>query len=219
MEGSVFNWYEDSLSSEPIAVTETGSFTTPKLAETRVYFVSVVNSQGCESSKKEVLAEIIQLPPLEITEIGKDTLISNYPTGNLWFLDGEPIENGIGPLLVISEPGLYGLEVSIKDCQSSAQLDLVTDIPEDETTTEFVVFPNPVEDKLNIDFLEYPTPKIKLSLTDMQGREILKMDFKNSQKPLKLDFSQINRGVYMLNITKGGKEISKKVFKISSNFR
>ena len=91
-------------------------------------------------SAKSIYLEDIDLPK-GTTVKGKGTLIANYPAGNRWFLDEEPIENDIGALLTISEPGLFGLEVSVKDSQLSAPLDLVTDVSDLEATTEFVVFP------------------------------------------------------------------------------
>ncbi|MEQ8552107.1 MAG: T9SS type A sorting domain-containing protein [Cyclobacteriaceae bacterium] len=67
-ETGTFSWYETQYSS---AIIETGQdFITPSLTETRSYWVSITDANGCESLRSEVIAAIHPVPdPPEVMSI------------------------------------------------------------------------------------------------------------------------------------------------------
>lgn len=64
------------------------------------------------------------------------------------------------------------------------------------------IFPNPVKDYLNVSFdLEQYNKEIKLTLTDVQGRELLTDNLKNiHQKNIQYNVQNIPTGIYFLTI-------------------
>ncbi|MEQ8339155.1 MAG: T9SS type A sorting domain-containing protein [Cyclobacteriaceae bacterium] len=67
-ESGTFSWYETQYSS---TVIKTGKdFITPSLTETRSYWVSITDDNGCESSRSEVIATINPVPdPPEVMSV------------------------------------------------------------------------------------------------------------------------------------------------------
>ncbi|XOV91537.1 MAG: T9SS type A sorting domain-containing protein [Bacteroidota bacterium] len=67
-ESGTFSWYETQYSS---AIIETGKdFITPSLTETRSYWVSITDANGCESPRSEVVATINPIPdPPEVMSV------------------------------------------------------------------------------------------------------------------------------------------------------
>lgn len=62
----------------------------------------------------------------------------------------------------------------------------------------FLVFPNPVTEKLNVHCLEDITEKIPVSITDIQGRILLETEMEDCQ--LTIDLANLSSGVYILKI-------------------
>ena len=47
-ENATYNWYEDLTAQTPIEGQHSATFETPSLKKSKTYFVSIVNSLGCE---------------------------------------------------------------------------------------------------------------------------------------------------------------------------
>jgi hypothetical protein len=81
----------------------------------------------------------------------------------------------------------------------------------------FVVFPNPVNDKINISFNSKSNEKVNFELNDMQGRLIFKksdMESVIGNFEYALDVTNIPSGFYLLKISQGNYNYSTKIFKI-----
>lgn len=78
---------------------------------------------------------------------------------------------------------------------------------------EATVYPNPVSDYLNLYFNEMAGQDFEISIYDLNGRQILHREFKNSASNEMLDFSSYSAGIYMLNIVQRTTSKSK-TFKI-----
>lgn len=81
-------------------------------------------------------------------------------------------------------PGTFGIKVS--EVLSSNTFN----------ATEFVAYPNPVKDILN---LSYETPISNLKVTNLLGQEVLNMNVNTNE--VKLDISFLTSGTYIMNIT------------------
>ena len=73
--------------------------------------------------------------------------------------------------------------------------------------TAILIYPNPAKGMLNIESAERLT---SISLTDMQGRELLRKDKINDNK-LTLDISHLSKGVYLINIVSQSGSMVKRV--------
>jgi hypothetical protein len=130
------------------------SYLIPSLSGPVSYFVSTLNSLGCESDRTEVLASITFTSPAQIELQGDTILRSNYAAGNQWFLNGSAIAGATDPYLMLGgESGLYSVEVSREGCIISDDFQyVVTGVEGLSARAKWVrVFPNPVRNTLTIE--------------------------------------------------------------------
>jgi len=67
-ENGSYNWYTSADASAPVADQHDATFETPVLSETTTFYVTAVNTLGCESSERvPVVAEIV--PVKEVTSV------------------------------------------------------------------------------------------------------------------------------------------------------
>jgi len=105
------------------------------------------------------------------------------------------------------------LEVTVGQCRLYAETDIIG-----ESLPKFVVFPNPAEDIVNIDFTSVPGSGAYISIHDMSGRKLLSQPVRANQL-ISLDISSYNRGVYVIKMIDGNQEYTSEVVKGSTNFR
>ena len=71
------------------------------------------------------------------------------------------------------------------------------------------VYPNPVNDVLNIDIKNFNKENLNVNIIDVIGKEVLKSDYKN-----KLDISFLEKGIYFVSIQQDRKTLGvKKIIK------
>ncbi|HYF67681.1 MAG TPA: T9SS type A sorting domain-containing protein [Ohtaekwangia sp.] len=145
-----YNWYESSESTVPLEGFTGNTFTTPVLSKSRQYYVAAVNELGCEGVRAAVKAEINYVEPV-ISE-SNSKLISNYTTGNQWFLNGELLTGADQHEFTPQETGEYSLQVSLNGCISfsPAQMFIVNALPENGINAGIRLYPNPVPDRLTV---------------------------------------------------------------------
>lgn len=73
--GHTFRWYAVEAGGTPLNSTSSSTFTTPDLSSTTTYYVSVVNTSGCESARAAVIATVTGVNSTSVTNTG---LISNH---------------------------------------------------------------------------------------------------------------------------------------------
>ena len=61
-----------------------------------------------------------------------------------------------------------------------------------------MVYPNPVQNYLTFDFKVFPTNTYSVVLKDLNGRVVIKEEFKNNLHTINI--STLKRGVYMFEI-------------------
>jgi hypothetical protein len=195
-----YRWYESETGSA-IEGQTASTFTAANLNKTKTYYVSAVNSLGCEGAKVPVMAEIKLVTPVEISIEGQ-ILTSSYESGNQWYRNGETIEGATGKSIEVTESGFYEVEVSVNGCTTRVGQEMsVTAI--DEYAGGISLFPNPVAQNLEI-ALPVNLPATG-SVRSQQGQEIGTIEFKSSENGMKGQFNFTNRssGLYFVTITQG----------------
>uniref|UniRef100_UPI0040472706 beta strand repeat-containing protein n=1 Tax=Flavobacterium sp. TaxID=239 RepID=UPI0040472706 len=97
-----YRWYSTEFGGIPLATTATGTWTTPSIATTTMYWVTAFN--GCESlTRSKVTAVISPLATLSFTPsvpevCGENNVLSLTATGDkqLTYLVNEPFNSGLG---------------------------------------------------------------------------------------------------------------------------
>lgn len=88
---------------------------------------------------------------------------------------------------------------------------------EDQTFQNFAVYPNPSEGVFNLKFTPESNEKIEVSLFDLRGRLIHKINYENVVThdvfDKKLNYNYIDQGMYFLVVKNGGKTATKKLIR------
>ena len=93
---------------------------------------------------------------------------------------------------------------------------IVTDVENiPEQTFEVLVFPNPVEDRVNVAFPLQTQPRaIKIDLLDNQGKALQIIEKQGvTVETISVDVSSLNEGIYFLRVLDGQKVLVKKIVK------
>ena len=79
---------------------------------------------------------------------------------------------------------------------------------------EFHIYPNPTQDILNVNFTNAKN-NIKISLIDIQGRQVLNKNYSNksNQFSKQLNIENLSDGIYILSINNGGTISNKRIVK------
>ncbi len=79
--------------------------------------------------------------------------------------------------------------------------------------SEVSIYPNPANNKLNVEFEANESTNVEISILDISGRIIYKQDYDVTigHNNTKLDVSDISDGVYFLNISQGNSSLRYKV--------
>jgi hypothetical protein len=203
-EEGYYNWYETELSS-PFEDHDS-LFTTPTLSKTKTYYVSTVNSLGCEGPRKPVTVNVVQYDDATIhLEPSGGMLISNYPEGNQWSFNGKLIENAVEKTIIPGQAGTYGLDVSINGCTTSAKYDhepVVLIVPADEPEAYGIsIFPNPVDRDVTINVSDTYMNVVEMKIISPNGQIVRDIAAqRQSNEPYYVDMASLPTGIYILRV-------------------
>jgi len=212
VDGS-YHWYASSDLASPISGQTGSTLVTPILNKSKTYYVSVVNSLGCEGTKREVLATVTAFDNASITQIDEVTLQSNFDSGNQWYFNDQSIAGATGKTLVITESGDYKLKVTIAGCETSAgRTMIVTDLKSKLENGQ--VYPNPVSKNLTIK-LPSENGEAKGIVQNELGQNIGLIKFERTDNALigEFNFEEKMPGIYIVRITQGNSITNHKIVK------
>jgi hypothetical protein len=156
----------------------------------------------------------LETPSISISGQGTEviTLTSSSEEGNQWFLDGNPIEGATSQSIEVSTFGVFSVQVTIGDCISefSDNVSLIVNSLEINPNREVKVYPNPVENTLNISGLQEDVRS--LQVFDVSGR-LLPITFEYQEGVYQGDVANLGKGLYILWIQQGNRSFPVKVMK------
>ncbi len=204
-----YNWYDSPAGGNLLGTGAT--YTTETITGNKSYFVSSVNSNGCEGATRvEVPVAVITYEQPKIVQVSDNELESNYEEGNQWYLNDTVIANVDAQTLSITEDGPYKLKVSIGECiAESPKFDLVTGFGDAVKTIR--VYPNPVSDVLSIQFVGHDN--VKVHFIDEKGAILtpVHLESEGNVQVGELDVHSFSKGLYFIRIFSESKSITHKV--------
>jgi hypothetical protein len=139
------------------SVTITGYFNpNPSTTNFYYFFYNWQITEGCKSNRVPVTGVVNATPAVPIINTNGTVLSSTSPTGNQWYLNGNPITGatGISHDMALTGAGLYTVVVTAPNgCSTSSLPYLYSSIGENFAMASVSVYPNPANESLNIDFL------------------------------------------------------------------
>lgn len=152
-----YQWYKTE--EDTVLLYSGARYVTPILTKSRTYYVSSVDSNGCQSARMPVVAEIIAYDSVTIT-LSDGILVSSYAAGNQWYFEGEILPGEDQQTLVPDKPGIYSVKVALGYCEPEVKFDfVVTDVEYSPGTINIQVYPNPSHERL---FIRFRLPLIEL---------------------------------------------------------
>lgn len=80
-----------------------------------------------------------------------------------------------------------------------------------ESAMDVQIYPNPVDDILNVEFKNMVDQTIQVKLVDLTGKTVLRKEFSQPSNAVRLNLNSVSSGSYMLEVRAADK---RKVFKI-----
>jgi hypothetical protein len=207
---AIYHWYESEDTEQ--AVYTGASFTTPILYASTTYFVTAVNSLGCEGPRfaVDVIHQFIEEASIEV--YSRNKLTSNYSSGNQWYFEGEPIPGGKTQVINANKSGEYTLEVSVNGCITSASYYHI--VVRANNQQPLIAFPNPVgaSEKLNIEIEAEQLAEV--ILYNAFGRPVSNIPMQTTMQGVwrgTVDVSSLNNGIYFVRAMIDGKMHNLKV--------
>ena len=207
-------WYDSLNKTTSIPGATGATFQTDTLSAAKTYYVLAVNADGCQSTRASITVAVISIAKPIVTVNGQ-LLNSNSTSGNQWLLSGTPIAGATTQQYQATKSGTYSVKVTNSSSCSKTSNDVVMVVTGLETGVNDEIinaFPNPVKDRLQ---LSAPKGFENLKLFDSQGRILETMNALSPGDPLSLqiDFSAYSKGLYLINVTVGGKNYFVKIIK------
>lgn len=139
-------------------------------------------------------------------------LTSSAAAGNQWFFNGTAISGAVNTTLAATNPGVYTVQVTVDDCVSdfSAETAVIVTGDLEAVTDEVVVYPNPVENTIEVRGL--PGEVTGAWLYDLTGRSHSLL-FERRGELLHANVPQLSQGLYWLRVQDGRKNYQLKIIK------
>ncbi len=147
----------------------------------------------------EVVITVASVPEVFIQQNGNQLYYAGFESGDFqWFLNGEPIEGAINADIVITQDGIYHLELTNSNgCLGvSGEINAIWDGIEELGIAGVRVYPNPVQDLLTIEFTDAALHTIELY--SAEGKLVLSQTY--AAQIQRLDLSEFASGVYTLTV-------------------
>lgn len=99
------------------------------------------------------------------------------------------------------------LELIVQDCSALGVVEMTDKI----NNSEFSIFPNPTNNLIELNFSKNINKTIKINIYDIQGKSVFAKTKKVIEKALKLNVSELSKGIYFLKVNDGFSEATKKL--------
>lgn len=200
-----YRWYSGDDLVNPIQGQVGDKLITPVISQTTQFYVSALNSTGCEGPKTLAVASVSTLEKPKVSVDGL-VLSSSSPTGNQWLKDGLPINSATESTFKVYESGVYSVKVTNSSQCAAVSDNLVLSINGvADSPTSIWVYPNPALDKL---FIKIPAAQAEeltsIKVLDSKGATMSSTKFvMDSFENDALDISDLSAGMYYVSLSFG----------------
>lgn len=178
--------------------------------------LKVTNSLGTDSMSTNVFAGVFTPPA--ISALGNQLYCSSTEPGLTyqWYENGSLIAGANGDVINITNNATYRVTVSVGGCSMTSPDFTLGNISLSETdlNEQINVYPNPVRDIVNIQFLGTSFKPDYVEITSLQGKSVLRSEVSTENNLYTINISNLPAGHYILNLVSSKTVISKKLEKL-----
>ena len=159
----------------------------------------------------ERLLIVINTGAQDHTDITLDITFGDLDYGSYQFIDLIDTTLGAMEVMLLDDLSIKGIPLEgggtriFKIVQS-------TDTRQGHLNNNIRLYPNPVSDEVFIE-IDRPANRIRITLFDIHGRQVIKQDYENDQGLYKLVMTNLPKGLYALNLAGPGFERNFKLLK------
>ncbi len=183
------------------------------------YSVSVTTAAGCVFEETFLVNEpVLTSPPFINLTMDSVLQVEDVWDAYQWLLNGQPIPDANAPVYIATESGTYTVQVGSNiNCQylsNSIEVNL-TAANEVEEISSVSITPNPFQQTLTLTVTVKAPVLLDLSLSDLQGRNILNDRlYVTSTATKTLELGDLPAGNYLLLLKNGKGEWVERVVKL-----
>lgn len=184
--------------------------------EVGTYKIKLIISDGefTSENEKEITIQENSLRKPEIV-INDDVLAATTPSDRYqWFRDGQPIEDATGRTYnTEGMPGVYQVTVLDDDCNAVSEAVTISSVLDEKIMLAkgIRIYANPVRDDLFIEQSSF-AGKYDVAIYDLFGRSVIPARAYADNK-IQLDVSQLQIGIYVLEMKFGSEVYTFKILK------
>lgn len=199
--------------------TNSSTFTSSTLANgdivTCVMTSNYPNVLGSPATSQNFSVTVNPIPATPtITQNGL-VLTSSSPTGNQWYLNGNPITGATGQNYTATQNGNYTVVVTQNGCSSSASTAVnISGVGIEGYTTlgMLKVYPNPANEQLNVILIMNENSNVTIRLINTLGQTVYSLQENNIQQMQKsIETANFSRGVYFLELSNENGRVLEKI--------
>jgi hypothetical protein len=209
-----YYWYDAPDATNFIKGFHSDTFITPAIAETKTYYVSIVNEMGCEGPRSPVRANVVESISTQI-KVNGTQLTSSLETGNQWYYNNEVIPGATSPSIEAQKSGVYKVVATLNTCTASAEIEFSVTSVAEKSESKVEVYPNPVVDKVMIKTnSEYPEQWVYL--LNGLGQAIVAKEATQGREGeyyCEIEMQQLPVGIYFVRLVNQGGKTDYKIIK------
>jgi hypothetical protein len=195
LDGLSYVWTKDG---QPYATT---AQITLSYGDAATYALTVsAPGTNCQSDTKQAIITEDPTPRPIISSSG-DTLYSNALSGNLWFLDGQPVMGATNQSFFPMQGGVVQVGIfTPAGCLALSDPLVYSRIgTESWSTFNLKIYPNPAKDAVRID-VPYGFNLSDITIVNSNGKIVHHLDVKNQNTQIDIDIKGLPSGLYVIQI-------------------
>jgi hypothetical protein len=188
-------WYRDGKAIEGAVAN------TFEVNMSGTYSVQTTSNGVTTSAYTSVVANVITVPTPDITKETGSILVSSASTGNQWYLNEHLIPGAVDKSYLPTTVGSYTVRNISNGCTSdfSASYNFALTGVINLGNGQYInLYPNPVNDQLNLNWNINEMPLLNVQIIDMQGNQLFMKG--NLQSGTSINLSQLSKGMLLLRI-------------------